>query len=112
AWRPDVLSQRVYSWLSQAPLILHDADEGFYRRFLRSLTRQVRYLRHTVSDTPEGIPRLHALVALTYAGLCMSSQHRHLRNDVRHLIAEVEGQVLPDGGHISRNPGALIEMLA
>jgi len=107
-----VLSQRVYSWLSHAPLILHDADESFYRRFLRSLARQVRYLRHTIVDTPEGIPRLHALVALTYAALSMSGQHRHLRNTIKQLVAEVEAQILPDGGHISRNPGALIEALA
>ena len=49
AWRPDVVARRIISWLSQAPLVLHDADVQFYRRFLRSLTRQVRYLRHTAS---------------------------------------------------------------
>src|SRR5881396_1551255 len=39
AWQPDILSRRVVAWLSQAPLILHDADERFYRRFVRSLAR-------------------------------------------------------------------------
>src|SRR5204863_10159483 len=29
----------------------------------------------------------------------------------KQLVAEVEYQILPDGGHISRNPGALIELL-
>jgi len=51
------------------------------------------------------------LIALTYATLCMAGQTRHLRTTVNHLIAEVERQILPDGGHISRNPGALIELL-
>ena len=32
--------------------MLHDADMRFYRRFLRSLTRQVRYLRRTAGSTP------------------------------------------------------------
>ena len=50
AWRPEILARRIISWLSQAPLILHDADVQFYRRFLRSLTRQVRYLRHTAVE--------------------------------------------------------------
>ena len=45
AWRPDVLARRVISWLSQAPLVLDNSDVRFYRRFLRSLTRQVRHLR-------------------------------------------------------------------
>ncbi len=110
-WRPDVLSHRIANWLSHAPLILHDADDLFYRRFLRSLTRQVRYLRHTVHDTREGTQRLLALVSLTQAALCMSGQERHLRNTLRQLTAEIESQVLPDGGHVSRNPGALVDIL-
>ena len=47
-WRADILSRRIISWLSQAPLVLQDADARFYRRFIRSLTRQVRYLRRTL----------------------------------------------------------------
>jgi uncharacterized heparinase superfamily protein len=111
AWRPEILARRISSWLGQAPLILHDADDQFYRRFLRSLARQVRYLRHTAAETRDGAPRLQALVALTYAALCMSGQARHLRGTIKQLVSEVERQILPDGGHISRNPGALIELL-
>lgn len=111
AWRPDVLARRIIAWFSHAPLILHDADDRFYRRFLRSLARQVRYLRHTAMEAPDGVARLQALIALTYATLCMAGQTRHLRTTVNRLIAEVERQILPDGGHISRNPGALIELL-
>src|SRR5215467_2922492 len=44
AWRPEILSRRVIAWLTHAPLILDDVDVGFYRRFLRNLTRQIRYL--------------------------------------------------------------------
>ena len=36
----------------------------------------------------------------------------HLRTNARRLIEELRKQILPDGGHISRNPGALIELLA
>ncbi len=111
AWRPEILAQRITAWLSQAPLILHDADDQFYRRFLRSLARQVRYLRHTALEAPDGVPRMQTLVALTYAALCMAGQVRHLRTTIKRLIAEVERQILSDGGHISRNPGALIEIL-
>ena len=111
AWQPEILARRVTSWLSQAPLILHDADDQFYRRFLRSLVRQVRYLRHTALEARDGVPRLQALVALTYAALCMAGQARHMRRTIKQLVAEIERQILPDGGHISRNPGALIDLL-
>jgi len=69
------------SWLSQATLILDDADLRFYRRLLRSLTRQVRFLRVTANDTRDGVARLQARIALTYAALCMAKQVRHLRLD-------------------------------
>jgi uncharacterized heparinase superfamily protein len=110
-WQPDILARRITAWLSQAPLILHDADDQFYRRFVRSLARQVRYLRHTALEAHDGVPRMQALVALTYAALCMAGQTRHLRKAVKRLIAELDRQILPDGGHVSRNPGALIEIL-
>jgi uncharacterized heparinase superfamily protein len=111
AWQPEIMARRIVAWLSHAPLILHDADEQIYRRFLRSLVRQVRYLRHTAIEARDGVPRMQALVTLAYAALCMAGQARHMRGTIKQLVAEIDRQILPDGGHISRNPGALIELL-
>ncbi len=111
AWRPDVLSRRIISWLSQSTLILQDAEVRFYRRFLRSLARQVRYLRHTAGDAHRGIARMQAAIALAYAALCIAGQARHIKSATEHLQREIEQQILPDGGHISRDPGAIIEIL-
>ncbi|MBN9582309.1 MAG: heparinase II/III family protein [Afipia sp.] len=110
-WRADVLARRVMSLLSQAPLVLNDADSKFYRRFLRSLTREIRYLRSTMVDIADGVPRLQVLIALCYASLCLANQAKHIRSASRRLSDELQRQLLPDGGHISRNPGALIELL-
>ena len=111
AWRPDVLSRRIISWLSQAPLILQDADVRFYRRFLRSLLRQIRYLRHTAADAHRAVTRLQACIALCYAALCIAGQGRHIKSMTEWLSSELERQILPDGGHVSRDPGAIIEVL-
>jgi uncharacterized heparinase superfamily protein len=111
AWRPEVVARRITSWLSQAPLILHDADMPFYRRFLRSLARQMHYLRNTANEASDGTARLHAMIALTFGALCMANQMRHLRGTVRRLSLELDRQILPDGGHVSRNPGALVDLL-
>jgi uncharacterized heparinase superfamily protein len=111
AWRPEIVARRIIAWLTQATLILDDSDPRFYRRFLRNLTRQVRYLRWTASATRDGVPRLQAHVALTYASLCMANQVKQLNGAAQRLVAELDRQVLPDGGHASRNPGALIELL-
>jgi uncharacterized heparinase superfamily protein len=111
AWRADVLARRIISWLSQAPLLLHEADPRFYRRFLRQLSRQVRFLRKTLRASRDGLARLQAIIALTYAALCMAGQVRALKGTTRQMSDALERQILPDGGHISRNPGALIELL-
>jgi uncharacterized heparinase superfamily protein len=68
-------------------------------------------LRRTAPDAPDGVPRLQAMIALTYASLCMAGQARHSKAATKRLADELERQILPDGGHISRNPGALIELL-
>src|SRR5271168_978941 len=111
AWRPDILSRRIISWLSQAALVLQDADTRFYRRFLRSLVRQVRYLRHTEGDARRGVARMQAEMALTYAALCIAGQSRHIKSATERLKHELERQILPDGGHAGRDPGAIIEIL-
>jgi uncharacterized heparinase superfamily protein len=111
SWRPDILSRRILSWLCQSPLLLNDADVRFYKRFMRSLSKQVRALRRSANQTRDGVPRLQTLIALTYASLCMAGQSRHLRKATRNLVDELGRQILADGGHISRNPDALIELL-
>ncbi|MDB5600955.1 MAG: Heparinase II/III-like protein [Xanthobacteraceae bacterium] len=110
-WRPDVVARRIMSWITQATLVLNDCEVRFYRRFLRSLTRQVRFLRHTAADARDGVPRLQAMIALCYAALCLAGQSRHIKSATAKLVAELERQILSDGGHIGRNPNALIELL-
>jgi len=111
ARRADVLARRVISLLSQAPLVLGDTDGKFYRRYLRGLAREIRYLRFAMIDIADGVPRLQVLIALCYASLCLANQAGHIRAAARRLSEELQRQILPDGGHISRNPGALIELL-
>lgn len=111
AWQTDVVARRLISWLSHSPLVLKGAEPGFYRRFMRSLVRQSRYLHRAASDTGEGAPRLLAAIALTYAGLCMAGQTRLLRHACRWLDEELDRQVLPDGGHESRNPQVIVDLL-
>src|SRR5262249_21661375 len=90
AWRPEIVARRLMSWLSQATLILDDADLRFYRRLLRSLTRQVRFLRVTANDTRDGVARLQARIALTYAALFIAQQGRHLRLAARRPGRQIE----------------------
>src|SRR6266436_1195466 len=89
ARRADVMARRVISLLSQAPLVLGDTDGKFYRRYLRGLTRETRYLRYSMLDLPDGVPRLQVLIALCYASLCLANQARHIRTATRKLSDEL-----------------------
>src|SRR5947207_1355373 len=93
--RPDVLARRVISLLSQAPLVLGDTDGKFYRRYLRGLAREIRYLRYTLLDV-DGVARLQVLIALCYASLCLANQAPHIRAATRKLSDELQRQILPD----------------
>jgi uncharacterized heparinase superfamily protein len=111
AFASEIVAQRVLAWITQSPLILEAADRGFYRRFLRSLVRQVRRLRTRFLDAPEGYPQLLAAIAVAAFALSVDNQTRLVRQATRRLEQELGRQILPDGGHVSRNPAVIIELL-
>ncbi|MEC9402344.1 MAG: heparinase, partial [Pseudomonadota bacterium] len=101
-WEASVVTRRILSWLAHSPFILQDGDHEFYRSFVRSLARQVRYLRQTINETEDGVERLHAALAMASACISMAGQGRFARQSIRRLDQELTRQILPDGGHISR----------
>lgn len=111
SWDADVISQRVISWLSHSPVVLQDAEAGFYRRFLGNLAFQIRYLNQIADHVPDGLPRLRVRIALAMASICMQMRGISVRRAARHLDRELDRQILPDGGHISRNPNVAVELL-
>jgi uncharacterized heparinase superfamily protein len=111
AWKPEIVGRRVISWLSNSVLILDSGEPEAYANFLKALTSQLRYLSASYRDAPDGVPRLVSLMALIYAGLCIAEQQAVVDRYSRPFCKELERQILPDGGHISRNPDALVELL-
>jgi uncharacterized heparinase superfamily protein len=112
AWDPGTTAKRVIAWLQHSSVVLQGAEFGFYRSFLKSLALQVRYLRSVVREMPASEARLRARIALAYAALSLPAPASALRGATRHLAEELDRQILPDGGHVSRNPMALKELLA
>ncbi|MGO4447275.1 hypothetical protein AB4Z42_28515, partial [Mycobacterium sp. 2YAF39] len=55
--------------------------------------------------------QLMAAIALCYAGLCCEGLDRNLRRASRLLGRELERQILADGGHASRNPRVIVDLL-
>jgi uncharacterized heparinase superfamily protein len=111
AWEPEVAARRMVAFLSQSPVILDGADRGFYQRFMKALGRTQVFLERKVVGGFAGEPRLLAAVALAEFWLCTDSGRHLIRKGTRLLVEELERQILPDGGHISRNPERLLELL-
>lgn len=111
AWDPEITARRIISWLSHAAILVEGADETFYDNLVRSFALHFRFLRSTYRDAPDGLPRLTGLIALAFAGLCADEKQPSSLARPKHLADELKRQILADGGHISRNPAVLIELL-
>ncbi|GBE44485.1 MAG TPA: heparinase [Rhizobiales bacterium] len=110
-WDPEITARRIISWLSHATVLMEGADEDFYDALMRSFALQLRYLRSAYRDAPDGLARLTGLIALAFAGLCADEHQPSSFARPKHLAEELKRQILADGGHISRNPAVLIELL-
>ena len=111
AWEAHVASERVIAWLSHSTVVLQGAEAGFYRRFMKSLAYQVRYLRKIAGCTPESDTLLRLRIALAMASISMPTRNAYIRREGLRLDRELERQILADGGHSSRNPRAVLDLL-
>lgn len=111
AWDPDVTAQRIVAWLSHSTVVLKNADVNFYRRFLKSLAMQIRYLELTARHAPDGEVRLRIRIALAVATVSLPASQGRIKRASRNLDRELDRQILGDGGHISRNPRTGLELL-
>ncbi len=107
-WRIDILSRRIWAWLCSAEFLLTDADPLFRQEFLASLHRQSRHLAATARRAPAGLQRLEAMAALLIVAVFLSGRRRGIQRAREALLAEIEAQILPDGGHVSRNPLSMV----
>ena len=113
SWAPDVLAERLYHWLSVwSPLLTGDKLSEAAQARRSSVMRQLKRLRKTYKRTSPGIVRLKAAAALAMGGARLKEKSGDfLGRGLDWLDDEIETQILPDGGHISRAPGQASEAL-
>lgn len=111
AWEPEIVAARLIAWLSHSPVLLAGADTVFYRRFCRSLAFQGRYLDYLCASVMEPETRFRIRIALAMLALAVPSRPAQIRKASARLDAEIERQILPDGGHVSRNPRTTLDLL-
>ncbi len=111
AWQPDILARRLISWISHSSMLLEGADVEEYELLTESLGRQLVRLNASWRNCPGGYPRLLSLTGLLLSLISISSHDSQLAEAEKTFVSELSAQMLPDGGHISRNPAILIELI-
>lgn len=107
----DIVSRRVIAILSHAGFLLEGAKPNYYESVMKALSAELHYLTVTHADPGGTAPRLRALTALLLAGLCIAEHKSKVGAYLPVFSSELERQILPDGGHVSRNPNMLVDLL-
>ena len=111
ARRTKVVARRLVALLCQSPLVLVSAEHELYANVLRAIGRDVLALERDLGTARKPSDRLAAAVALSYAALCCGGLENRLRGATQALSRELDAQIRPDGGHVSRHPGMLVDIL-
>lgn len=108
AWSPEVLGQRLASWLASSDFFLAGAGGDEQARFLEATGRQARHLVR-VSDNLSGTHGAFAAVTGEIAAaLCLGAVP--LPPALRRLQHEIARQILADGGHLQRSPAIHVDV--
>ena len=112
AWRADVLATRIYTWLVHFDEIAsREADRLLRRAMLVSLAAQLRHLTRIAAWELAGPARLRALKGQIAGLVAFGSPQKQIDRALRTVERELPAQILPDGGHRSRNPSVQLDVL-
>ncbi len=107
-----VVARRMLSFLAHSPLLLDGAEPEFYEGFMAALTRTAKLLSQALSrGRALACDRLLCAVALLEFSICADADAQTQSRATTLFLRELERQILPDGGHISRNPKITLEFL-
>ena len=111
-WRPDVLGARLSNWIGTFSFYGLSADEEFQTKVRLSIARQTRHLGRVITDGQlNPVQSFSALKGLIYAMIAIGSPKKQLEMPFDLVLKEIKSQILVDGGHISRSPVMLAQVL-
>lgn len=108
-WRLPVTADRLWNWLTCGPVLFDNLPPN--SDVLNSLARQARHLHFATDDCHEPRAKMRSVltqIALSFALDETEKRLPQLEGQMEYLLNQ---QVLADGGHVSRNPEALLELL-
>ncbi len=112
-WDTAILTPRLWYWLvNWSPVLSADSAGPNAGARRAAVMRQAKYLRTQYKKMPSSLTRLQAAATLALFGARLTEKaDGYLARGLDWLDDEIEGQILPDGGHISRSPEATFKAL-
>jgi uncharacterized heparinase superfamily protein len=111
AWRLAITADRLINWLCSGPWLFAPLNADARIAMLDSLGRQIRHLQFSGPEETDPVARLRIAVALCLAGAATDDGRKTLEAALVLLEAECAAQILPDGGHVTRSPQTLAEVM-
>jgi hypothetical protein len=108
AWRPDVLGKRLSAWVHAYSFVAKTADAAFKHAFLKSLTKQYRYLRRITALDGVRLMDLHVSKGVLCTTVALYGHAGHfLTEAVADFSSALEKSISLEEGH----PWELLEAL-
>lgn len=108
-WRFPVTVDRVWNWLAGGPALLETLSPD--NEVVQSLIRQARHIQHSTDDCYEPRILLRALFIQLIMAFSTEEGDKRIASLEARIEMELNDQILLDGGHVSRNPEALLEIM-
>lgn len=108
AWSPHLMARRLAAIFSHGRIVILNSEMMWRSRLFVSLREQCKMLERIAGEAPDGLPRLETAAVLALSGICLDDSLKRREAGLARLEQEIERQILPDGGHVSRSPEALL----
>ena len=105
SWEPDTLGVRVWNWIALFDFFGTSGSDAFKQTLVKSLNIQFKQLLRSWDDNPNSLVQFKAIKGiLGFLCACKKADKQSISVWENQLKTVLEKQLLPDGGHISRNP--------
>ncbi len=111
SWSVEVISERLSVWLLYEPFLMTGSDQIFQDAFYASVHRQARHLlRARALGVREG-DGFASVKAKIFYNIMFNGQVAQLTAGQDSLARQIDVEILPDGGHRTRNPSQHLKAL-
>lgn len=109
-WALPLAGARIANWIAHYDFFCASADETFRAMYFDMLIRQARHISRELGRggaESAGDIDITAIKGLVYAGLCLPGREYWAEQGIACLETALNRQIASDGGHISRSPNRL-----